>query len=206
MPIKRSDAVIIDRKFVVKNAGDVFYKYKAEIIEDLTSKLVEKHKDEGLQKLIQSIDVNIFEQGNKITFELSMEGYWKFVDQGVDGYLRSVGSEFKYKKNTKRIPIDAMKKFISARGITPAMSISAHRKSETFTDKKIKARSKKVNKEDALNSLAFAMGVNLKKFGIKPTHFFSEVVNADLTERLKADLAQALKRDIEVDIKASFNE
>lgn len=205
MPVSRADVIIVDRQFKAKSAEDLFYKYMADIVKGLTEKLISKHKDQP-GELLQSIGENssVAINGNKISLKIGMEDYWKFVDKGVDGTQKSVGSEFKFKKSGKRIPLDAMKKFIAAKGIKPSMNIAAHRKSETFKDKRIKKQAKKVNAANALNSLAFAMGVNIKKHGIKPTHFFTDVINDDLKRRLQKDLGLALKKDIEIDFKTAF--
>jgi len=199
----RSDAIIVDREFVATTVEDIFLKYRAELIADLRESLIRVNRDQP-GDLLQSVDAFVKVNSNNISFELVMNDYWKFVDEGVDGYKKSVGSQFKYKKNTKVIPIDAIKKFIAARGIAPAMSIARHKKSETFTDKRIKKQAKKVNKEDALTNFAFAIGAKLKRDGQKPTHFFTDVINDDLKKRLTKDITLALKKDIEVDITTTF--
>ncbi len=197
MPIDKSSVIFVDREFKATSVEDVFLKYRAELIAELRESIIRVGKDQP-GELLQSVDGVVQIVANGVTFEIKMLDYWDVVDKGVDGYEKSVGSAYKYKKNTKRIPIDAMKKFIAARGIRPAMSIKAHRKSETFSDKRIKARSKKVNKENELNSLAFAIGASIKKKGLKPTHFFTDVINLDLKARLTADITKALGKDIEL--------
>jgi len=157
--------------------------------------------------LAQSVDAIIEVNGNVFSFTIIADGYWKFVDKGVDGYERSVGSEFKYKKNGKAIPVDAMKSFLKNRGITPSMSISAHKKSETFKDKRIKSRAKKLNKENAFKSLAYAMGVSIKKKGVKPTHFMSNVLTPAWKDIFVQRVQKALGKDINIffeDIKESI--
>lgn len=187
MPVSKSDVIIVDRKFIVQNAEDVFYKYKSEIIEALRNNLIEKDKDQP-GNLIQSIDVTIEEEGTKLTFELQMEDYWKYVDEGR-------------KPGAKMPPQKAMLDFIKVRGIRPKP-----KKIVGIKNKTVKKALKQVSRDKQLKSVAFAIGRSIKKHGIKPAHFFSEVVTPELIERLKADLAQALKKDVEVDIKVTFNE
>lgn len=203
--LEKAGKIIVDKEFKPANAEDVFYKFLSDITDQLTNKLTSLNKDQP-GELIQSIGENstVTTVGGKIFLSIGMEDYWAYVDEGVDGTEKSQGSKFKYKKNGKRIPLDAMKKHIAAKGITPAMSISAHRKSETFKDKRIKKQAKKVNKETALESMAYAMGVNLKKYGLKPSHFFTDVVNDKLKERLTKEISAALKKDIEIDFKTAF--
>lgn len=203
MAENRSALIVVDRKFIVKNAEDVFYKYKAEIIEDLRQKLIEKDKDQpGV--LIQSIDVQIFEKGAKLTFELEMEDYWKFVDKGVDGTKESHGSEYKFKNGNKPVNLGAMLDFIKVRGIKPKQSAKKLKQVQSTKNKTVKKAVKQVNRDRALKSAAFAMGLHMKRQGIKPTHFFTEVITEELKSRMAFDLEKALGKDIEIDIKAAF--
>jgi len=204
----RSDAIIVDREFVTTTVEDIFLKYRAELIADLRDSLIRVNRDQP-GDLLQSVDAFVKVNSNNISFELVMNDYWKFVDEGVDGYKKSVGSQFKYKKNTKVIPIDAIKKFIAARGIEPAMSISRNKRVEAIKgkDKIAKFLKKgviKKNREDAFTSFAFAIGAKLKRDGQKPTHFFTDVINDDLKARLTKDITLALKKDIEVDFTTTF--
>lgn len=193
--MQRSDRIIVDREFVAHTVEDIFLKYRAELIADLRESLIKNDRDQP-GDLLQSVDAKVVLSSNNITFELVMNDYWKFVDEGVDGYQKSVGSSFKYKKNGKRIPIDAMKKFIAAHGYAP--------KQIQKTSKKVSKRNKKVDRMKAFNSFAFAIGVNLKKFGVKPTHFFTDVINEDLKVRLTHDIEKALQKDIEIDFTTSL--
>ena len=191
MPVGRADLIIVDRKFVVKNAEDVLYKYKASIIDALRQNLIEADKDTP-GKLIQSIDVHVFEKENKLTFELEMEDYWKYVDEGR-------------RKGAKMPPQEAMLEFIKARGISAKLSARKTKQIKGVRNKQIKKAVKQISKEKALKQVAFLIGRGIKKHGIKPTHFYSSVVNDDLKLRLTNDLAKALGKDIEIDIKTSFD-
>lgn len=200
LDLDKSGKFLVDKQFNPKNTEGLLYNYMYEIIESLTANLIKYDRDQP-GDLIQSIGENstVTQVGNGLSLKIALNDYWKYIDEGVDGTDRSQGSPNKFKKNGKRIPLDSIKKFIAHRGLTPAMSISSHRKSESFKDKRIKKQSKKVNKENALESFAWAIGVNIKKYGIKPTHFFTEVINEELKTRLTADLSRALLRDIEID-------
>lgn len=188
MPIGRGDAIVVDRQFVVKSAEDVFYKYKAEIIEALRRNLIDADKDQP-GKLIQSIDVEIKELGTKLTFSLRMEDYWVFVDEGR-------------KPGAKMPPQKAILDFIKVRGI----KANPKRVKTGIKNKKIKKALKQISRDKSLKQVAFLIGRGIKKHGIKPTNFFSSVVDGALIERLKSDLTAALKKDIEIDIRATFNE
>lgn len=186
MPILKADRIIIDREFTAKTVSDVFLKYRAELIADLRESLINVNRDQP-GDLLQSIDARITVQSSKVSFEILMNDYWQFVDEGVDGTITSQGSQFKYKKNGKRIPLDAMKKFIAARGLRPKQLV-------TTGSKKVS----KAKKQTSIDSFAWALGISLKRKGIKPTHFFTNVVNEDLKARLTKDISEALKKDIEL--------
>jgi hypothetical protein len=186
MPIAKLDRIIIDRDFKPVTVEDVFLKYRAELIKDLRQSLIKANRDQP-GKLLQSIDATINVTVNNVSFSIEMEDYWKFVDKGVDGTEQSQGSEYKYKKNGKRIPLDAMKKFVAARGLTPKPK-----------SKKVRKTLKNVSNTKNLDSLAWAIGVNIKKKGLEPTHFFTDIINESLKKRMTADISIALKRDIEL--------
>jgi len=189
---------------VIKSVTDVFLKYRIHIIKALTQNLRDADKDQP-GKLIQSIDVNIEVNGLAISFALSMEDYWKFVDEGVQGTdSGAITSQYKFKKGGKRIPLDAIKKFIGARGISPSHNIKRGKQLSTLKNKKIKKVVNKINKQKDLDSAAWAIGSVIKKRGVKPTYFFSDVINEELYTNIRKDIAEALGKDIEIDFK-TFN-
>lgn len=184
MPVDKSSRIIVDNKFEPQNAEDVFYKYKAEMIEALRRNLEQADKDQP-GRLIQSIDVVIEQKGAKLSFELSMEDYWKYVDQGR-------------KPGGKMPPQKALLDFIKFRGI------KGKPKQVVVKNKTVRKAVKQVNRDKQLKQIAFGIGMNIKKVGIKPTKFYSSVVDSDFKARLNADLTKALKMDIEVNIKESI--
>lgn len=203
MPVNKSDVIIIDKDFVPKNAEDVFYKYKAGIIDALTKNLIRDDKDQpGV--LLQSIDVHIATQTGVISFALQMEDYWKFVDAGVDGTKTKWGSPYHFKNGNKPVNMGAMLDFIKVRGIKPKQTKVNSKQIKTVRNKKIKKAVKQVGRDKALKQASFALGLYVKRHGIKPTHFFTDVINNGLKERLTKDLSIALKKDIEIDFKESI--
>ena len=173
---------------------DIFLKYRADLIQDLRESLINVNRDQP-GDLLQSIDGFIKVESNNISFELVMNDYWKFVDKGVDGWKQSRGSEYKYKKNGKRIPLDAMKKFIKFRGLVPKSVAKPNKR----VNKKLGA--KKINA--AYESYAWALGAVIKRDGLRPTHFFTNVINEDLKDKLTKEISEALKKDIEINFTTS---
>lgn len=171
MPVKRSSVTIIGKDFEPTNANDVLLKYRASIIESLRQNLIQLDKDQP-GKLLQSIDIKITKNSSSLVFTLRMEDYWKYVDEGR-------------RKGARMPPINALLEFIKVRGIKPNAKI-------------IKGKKKQVNRDKALKQVAFAIGKTISKKGIKPTYFFSDVINEDLYLEMKTDLELALKKDIEI--------
>lgn len=204
MPVSKKDVIIVDREFEAKTAEDVFYKYKAEIIADLNANLIAKDKDQP-GRLIQSIDVDITVGNQLISFALKMEDYWKFVDAGVDGTKTKHGSPYSFKDGNKPVNLGAMLDFIKVRGIKPKQTKVNAKRIKRVRNKTIKKAVKQIGRDKALKQAAFAMGIHVKRHGIKPTHFFTDVINDDLKKRLTADLSKALARDIEIDFKKSLH-
>ena len=194
MPIERADRIVVDKAFVAKSVEDIFLKYRADLIQDLRESLINVNRDQP-GDLLQSIDGFIKVESNNISFELVMNDYWKFVDKGVDGWKQSRGSEYKYKKNGKRIPLDAMKKFIKFRGLVPKSVAKPNKR----VNKKLGA--KKINA--AYESYAWALGAVIKRDGLRPTHFFTNVINEDLKDKLTKEISEALKKDIEINFTTS---
>ncbi len=194
MPIERADKIIVDKAFVAKTVEDIFLKYRADLIQDLRESLINVNRDQP-GELLKSIDGFIKVESNNISFELVMNDYWKFVDKGVDGTKQSRGSEYKYKKNGKRIPLDAMLKLIKFRGLVSKSVAKPNKR----VNKKLGA--KKINA--AYTSYAWALGAVIKRDGLRPTHFFTNVINEDLKQRLTKEISEALKKDIEINFTTS---
>ena len=99
MPVGRSKALFdkFDEAFEPKNIQEfILKKYKQGTIDALTDSL-QKVDRVSTGELSQSVDVRVFEDGGVVSFQIIMEDYWKFVDIGVDGRLKKVGSPYSFK-------------------------------------------------------------------------------------------------------------
>ncbi len=179
MPIERNSVTFVNKDFEPTSATDVLLKYRSTIIDELRQNLIALDKDQP-GKLLQSIDIKVTQNNNLLVFTLSMEDYWKYVDEGR-------------RKGAKMPPISAMLEFIKVRGIKPRNTKLIKVKNKT-----VRKAVKQVNRDKALKQVAFAIGKSIKKKGIKPTYFFSDVINEDLYLEMKTDLELALKKDIEI--------
>lgn len=173
--------------------------YKQKII-DAFIQSIEKNGKVASGMLSQSVSVNIRAFATNMVIEVEMEKYWKFVDGGVDGWGQNNKGEFKYKKDGKIIPIQAMLKHIKNRGLTPrATNLKKARLERSLKNKTVKKALKQKNKADQYTSMAFALGYNLKKHGLKPTNFVNEALESDVFDNLTRDISVALGREILID-------
>ena len=97
MPIERADRIVVDKEFVAKTVEDIFLKYRADLIQDLRESLINVNRDQP-GDLLQSIDGSVEVEANNISFEIRMNDYWVFVDEGVDGTVTTQGSQYNFKK------------------------------------------------------------------------------------------------------------
>jgi len=178
---------------------DILVSYQQKIINALVESLEKNDRVKGGQ-LSQSIKVNVKAFATSFQIEINLLDYWRFVDKGVDGWEKSVGSPYKFKKDGKPIPEKAMAEFMAENGIVPAMNIKAHKKSMAAPKKERKGIVKK-NKANALRSAGYAFGKNIKRRGIKPTHFLSEAMDGGIFADLTKDLSAALSREITIILK-----
>lgn len=189
-----------------ENIQDVLVGIRNETIAELHASL-KKVDRVSLGGLFQSIRVDLPNNDSVISFELYMEDYWKFVDEGVDGTVRKFGSQFKFKK--KNINQRAALDFIAARGISQWKDKSGKVifdvKAKAVRTKSIKGfgvastkQLKKSRTEDRLKTLAFLVGRSISRRGVKPTNFYSDVITkewkADFTKRVSV----ALKQDVTI--------
>lgn len=196
MPINGNSRIKINKDFKPETLEDLFLSIRANLIDGLRNELIKAGKDQP-GSLLQSVDGDVVSEPNKIVLEIDMNKYWRFVNDGVDGTAKSVGSQYKFKK--KNLPRAAMLQFIKVRGIKP----NSTKKIEA-SKKKINKVRKKIVKQNNLNELAFLFGRKIAKYGIEPTHFYDNVINDSFKKELTTMVSKALKQDILIDFKSSF--
>ena len=102
-----------------------------------------------------------------------MFDYYEFMDEGVSGAKNNKGiSRFAYKD--KMPPIKAIRTFMFNRTIVTANLDKLKRGNRA---------QKQQNVEDAQNSIAFAISYKIWRDGLKPTNFYSNVVNDALIDK-----------------------
>lgn len=144
--------------------------------------------------LYQAFKIDVKVLGVNYQMTITMPLYAAFVDKGVKGYQTILpgveSSPYQFKNNGKRIPYRGLMKW-------------AFKKQGLFTmapfGKKRSGRGRNVVK--SLKSFAFAMGVNIKKHGLKKRPFFTEATDQKFRDSLAFELRQTLKKDIIVTFK-----
>ena len=190
MPISKFDTVELGTGSI----EEVLAVIRQETIDALTDSLYEVDRV-STGELVQSISVDIPIQDDEVSFILSMEDYWKFVDEGVDGTSKSVGSPYKFKK--KNIKQRAVLEFIANRGIS-AGRIATHYKNSKGA---MVRRKKPMPGDKARKTLAFLIGRSMAKNGIKPTNFYTNVINEEWKKDFTKKIAIALGNDIKIAFK-----
>jgi hypothetical protein len=184
---------------------DVLLSYEQKFI-DAIKKSLEKNGKISSDLLSASVKAPVKIMGQKVVMEIKMLDYWKFVNDGVDGWGRSVGSQYKYKKGGKPIPLDAMLKHISLRGISPAMNIKRGRTLSGIRNKQLKKAVKKDNQKRDLENTAWAMGYMIKKRGVRPSNFLDEVLESNLIKDMQSELSKSVGRMIKVELSKVIND
>lgn len=186
--------------------GEILKK-KAEYIVDSLKKNLEKHDSIASRKLFQSIrfDIKIF--GSSYIFQIMMEDYWDYVDKGVKGSESSAkapNSPYQYKDKIAKV--SEIERWITQKGIKVEISKS---KSDVLKKLKNKTVKKSFRQQSVLSkrkSMAFGMATNIKKYGVKPTNFYSDVINAKFWTDFKSDIAKVLKQEYTIQIIESIKE
>lgn len=171
--------------------GKILEKYSQDIMSALTKNLQEEDKI-ATGNLIQSIKFPVKVFGTKYVATLSMDDYWKFVEEG-----RKPGSF---------PPVDKILQWTIEKGLT-LNPLSNRRKKliRGLKHKKLKKAVKQISKEKLRKSLAFLIGRKIATKGIEPTHFVKKVMTQELIDNLRRDIQKSARKDIIVEIKSQLN-
>jgi hypothetical protein len=192
----------------------------AELVKDFANDLVKdlqanlfKSNINASNNLSQSITfepLRIYKTG--IVFELMLDSYYKYVDQGVKGAdesLRAPNSPFQYRD--KIPPKSKLKQWIADKPLSIRTSVDLIKKDKKGnslinkkTGKVMKRRPSTIEKttiNDEIEKVAFLMAENIRRKGLKATNFYSSVVNEERFEKFKKEISEAFKQDIIISIK-----
>ena len=122
--------------------------------------------------------------GANYSIELQMNDYWKFVNEGVQGWdaarSKNKTSPFKYRIG-KRPPRASIEEWITAKGINPG-----GRRGERLQPRA---------------DLARAMAYNIGRYGTKGNKFLDKALPTELVQAMTNEVAEALGREISISIR-----
>lgn len=161
---------------------------------DTAEKNMEKSASVATGKIKSSMDAGPIEtRGTKTSVAVMIDKNYKWTDKGVrgtEGGKSFAGLAFKTKYANKKMAT-AILKWLRSRGNAGRIKYKAVSRNEA----KSQRINRTVKKADNLKGLAYAVSVNIKKKGIKPTLFFTNAVKE--TEKIAgAKLAAGIKLDI----------
>jgi len=176
------------KEFDLKEVRDVMTKMAVTYV-NLISTQIDKQdiaSSGRMQDLISPTELQV--NGTTLSVSIVAPEYATYVDEGVDGWARGRGSKFKFK--TKGVDpkgqfVKSIKSYLaregkSARNVKVSIS-SREAKGKTMTDASTKA--------------AVQTAYMIKKYGIKPRHFWTNA-----TDVFKVQLAHELGLAFKIDI------
>jgi hypothetical protein len=206
MPINitQSQNIQIDNGFVGSVGGENLTEATTKEINALLIARGEIFKDEWVKILnekkvvasgdIEDVGLEVVEDGNKISLNISYAYYAKFQDEGVMGYVsKSPNSRFKFKDtySMSKEGRESIKKWLS-NAKAKVRSKDVKKYGAVGTERKFK----KISETDQrLKDVIY----NIKAFGIKPRNFIEPVLNKTLVG-FEKELGEAIGKTITINI------
>ena len=149
------------------------------------------------QEVGQPDNQQITEYASKWVVQIYMPYYYEFIDEGVSGWANEKKNtgRFKFKKNGRPIPREAILSFMRNRGIVY----------DGFQDDKKKrgVKSKQTIK-DKLNQLAYIIGRSIKRKGTEGVPFYSSVMTDDFFKSFETNFLDVYGDKVLNDIEFVF--
>jgi hypothetical protein len=149
------------------------------------------------QEVGQPDNQQITEYASKWVVQIYMPYYYEFIDEGVSGWANEKKNtgRFKFKKNGRPIPREAILSFMRNRGIVY----------DGFQDDKKKRGVKsKQSIKDKLNQLAYIIGRSIKRKGTEGVPFYSSVMTDDFFKSFETDFLDVYGDKVLNDIEFVF--
>ena len=187
--ISKSDGVEINPDEVIHfpTVRETLELWGAKLVKDLAISARE-HKSSGA--LESSIGFTIEFDGQFLVFELSLNDYYKYIDEGVKGsestYSSSSNSPFRY--TTKMPPLRAIAQWVGNKGIVGRTVHTTAIGKPYYKTKKLSAVSEGQKTVRAIQRSIFYKG-------IKGTGFYSKVVTGR-EEDLRKQLIEGFGKDL----------
>jgi hypothetical protein len=149
------------------------------------------------QEVGQPDNQQITEYATKWVVQIYMPYYYEFIDEGVSGWANEKKNtgRFKFKKNGRPIPREAILSFMRNRGIVY----------DGFQDdKKKKGVKSKQSIKDKLNQLAYIIGRSIKRKGTEGVPFYSSVMTEDFFKSFETNFLDVYGDKVLNDIEFVF--
>ena len=149
------------------------------------------------QEVGQPDNQQITEYATKWVVQIYMPYYYEFIDEGVSGWQNQKKNtgRFKFKKNGRPIPREAILSFMRNRGIVY----------DGFQDdKKKKGVKSKQTIKDKLNQLAYIIGRSIKRKGTEGVPFYSSVMTDDFFKSFETNFLDVYGDKVLNDIEFVF--
>lgn len=162
----------------------------AEILIGAAEDNLDKNGNRATGKTASSMKIeNLQTQTTKMSLDVVIDKNYKFLDMGVQGTEGGKGKfKFKTKYPNKKMALAILKWLKVRRIVSKYKPISK-------TESKNKRLKKLSGSSNSQKSLAYAIATNIKKKGIKPTHFFSDAIKT-AKEQQKKVIGDAFRLDI----------
>lgn len=149
------------------------------------------------QNVGQPDNKQITEYVNKWVVQIYMPSYYEFIDEGVSGWANQKKNtgKFKFKKNGRPIPREAILSFMRNRGIV----YNGYQ-----SDKKKRGVKSRQSIKEQLNQLAGRIGRSIKKKGTEGVPFYSSVMTEDFFKSFETDFLNVYGDKVLNDIEFVF--
>jgi hypothetical protein len=170
--------------------GKSLYQFAVQITDLMKSHLIESNNSNASSDLLQSIiAVPKSINGDEYLVVINGNEYAFFVDRGVNGTRRKLGSPFNFKKESVSPAFQkSLMKWITKVGV-PLNSRYSQTKGLSKS-----ARSKK--QIDEKKQMAYAMGMAIKRKGIEPTLFIQKSISEPIINEYTTALSKALGQQV----------
>jgi hypothetical protein len=187
----------LDKNFTPENLEQFLAISSSETVTELTESLDSVIGENSVPQnksstgvLRQSINVDIIKVEDGIRYQIKMDSYGKFLDKGVNGRLKKFGAPYSFKK--QNIPQAAAREFIAAKGITKWKNKSGKVVLDANKISVKTGQSKSVKRANTFKTIAWLAGRAIANYGIKPTNFYSDVIDDKWIADLKDNIGKQL--------------
>jgi len=153
------------------------------------------------KNLSQSIAFSVkFKSDTQLQFKLELDEYYKFVDLGVKGKLKSdLAPKSPYKYKDKIPPVDPIMTWLAHKGIN-AGKINQKLKDKISNPKHKGKGWQYQDRYKKQRSMAYGIALSIRNRGLFASNFYGDVVNDSLFDDLREELSDSFKKDVLIEI------